>query len=215
MGVFRQIKNRIGHALPDRVRQGIAATAVYGLSIRAGQEGHTGVARRARQEAGKLIRGKGRIPPPSERNQIKSFKEWLEEGKLYSHSGKGFPRDEPYTHQTDDDYRGPHNGRELKMMLAGVKPAAFFPAGSEEIDKFEPHVQSGKIKALHRFDKKGNHTETIYHLPGEEERAKKIDNILSKSGTYSYSITHMARLGRLLGYPADNIKKFVDKAKQR
>lgn len=68
--LFRRTKNKIGNNLPNPIRQRIAAFPMLGASIRMKQDGHDKVAAKAREEGIKLLKGKGRIPPPGKRNRV-------------------------------------------------------------------------------------------------------------------------------------------------
>ena len=68
--LFRRTKNKIGNNLPNPIRQRIAAFPMLGASIRMKQDGHDKVAAKAREEGIKLLKGKGRIPPPGKRNKV-------------------------------------------------------------------------------------------------------------------------------------------------
>ncbi len=85
---------------------------------------------------------------------------------------------------TDDEPQpppgvGPHELRELELMLAGTKPAAMFGEAIQfrdilPEDDFAPHVTAGRIVKREYYwdDKDSGHSfvEIYYALPGEEWR---------------------------------------------
>ncbi|MFK4823620.1 hypothetical protein ACI0FM_02300 [Paenochrobactrum sp. BZR 588] len=81
---------------------------------------------------------------------------------------------------------GPHNYKELELMLASLKPMARFAI---ELDLpetatdqgFDQHVKSGKIKTYSAKSTNGPPTERrYYYLEGEEWRVK-ISELIWKS----------------------------------
>jgi len=76
----------------------------------------------------------------------------LGELKKYSNTGYDYPRnprdldDKKFFNLVDKDepWRGPHESRELEMMLDGIKPAAIISLS--HIKPWIPHIKSGKFK---------------------------------------------------------------------
>lgn len=66
---IRNIKNRVGNNLPEPIRQRIAGATMLGRSGYEKNIGHHDTAERAWKQAGLLLRGVGRIPPPSRKNK--------------------------------------------------------------------------------------------------------------------------------------------------
>jgi hypothetical protein len=125
------------------------------------------------------------------------------------------------------DLIGPHEGRELSLMLAGEKPLAFFfeVAGETGIipdDTFAPYVASGEILRFERvFEPSPGLPEmpsvrvVFFCQPGEGWRvdaAVKIVEPVFSQGT-SPTDRDDAELGRLLGYSEEDIDDFNKKAK--
>ena len=120
---------------------------------------------------------------------------------------------------------GPHEGKELELMLADKKPIAMFydvvPEG-EEISKniipeaaFAPYVETGRFK---RFSKdiynvklKTDIRFVCFTLPGEEWRAKFL--LWLKSELYSNALNHNPEhdrmIGMLLGYDDSDIEEYL------
>lgn len=131
----------------------------------------------------------------------------LLEFKKYSHSGTGYV---PEGGQDDSDPdRGPHEGKEVAMILDGVKPAGII--GADVFDKLvEPHVKAGKIIAK-KFLNRLKYDEYVIALPGEERRIDAIIKLLQMppdDRSMSKDVYHV-RLGRLLGYTKDQVRKFL------
>jgi hypothetical protein len=122
---------------------------------------------------------------------------------------------------------GPHEGKELELMLAGKKPLAAFydelPTDgkiSEEIipeKAFHPYVLNGIIKRLSEdvtlFKDKSIVRVVCFCLPDEEWRARFL--LWLKRETYSGRISHDSSheyiIGGLLGYETADIEDFVKK----
>jgi hypothetical protein len=121
---------------------------------------------------------------------------------------------------------GPHEGRELELMLSGKKPMAMFtelwPLESQiPEEEFEKYVESGKIVKREVFELgprlPGHPEETkirrvLYSLPTEIWR---IDAMIMLSEVYQRQRGWDAGLermiGSLLGYEAEDIEAFVQK----
>lgn len=116
---------------------------------------------------------------------------------------------------------GPHEGRELELMLARVKPLAYF---SELVradfewpdDAFEPHVRAGRIikrEFIHREILMGAEevVRSVYFaLPGEEWRidqahANRVRGYRNGRETEQDS----QEMGDLLGYTNHEIMVFI------
>ncbi|MBZ9799918.1 hemin receptor [Mesorhizobium sp. ES1-4] len=115
---------------------------------------------------------------------------------------------------------GPHNHRELQLMLSGMKPMALFVAepgmDAEDIGdaKFKPFVDEGRILKFTYVDPVTSIEERRYCLPTEEWRCKlsQLISRMCRSGeAFSvFTSNDLARLeGTLLGYPKEDIEAFV------
>ena len=117
---------------------------------------------------------------------------------------------------------GPHEGRELELMLAGVKPLAKFAdvVGSEALwpeDDFAPHVAAGRIVMQEYFSCSADGRHDIRHLyyalPGEVWRIAKVHALDLKSydgGWNDEAVADSMETGRLLGYSEDEVRRFAD-----
>ncbi len=122
---------------------------------------------------------------------------------------------------------GPHEGKELELMLKGDKKLAAFgdvlSAGeeiSEEIipeQAFSPYVQSQQIKRFERIFQPADSDNLIknvcFTLPKEEWRADTYlwlrESVHTNQMPYDNSIDII--IGRLLGYSEEDIQEFVAK----
>lgn len=123
---------------------------------------------------------------------------------------------------------GPHEGKELALMLAGEKSLAMFhdviPEHgdiAEEIipeQAFAPHVAAGQIK---RFSKdiesarKGGVIRYVcFTLPNEEWRAEYILWFKSEffSGRLDHDPAHDEIIGKLLSYTDEDIREFLNQS---
>ena len=118
---------------------------------------------------------------------------------------------------------GPHEGRELELMLAGKKPLAMFnddlPPDMEPPEvAFDPYVEEGRfVKAevvlpLSAFP--GMELRYyFYALPGEEWRMERMIEI--ERGFHEQKLPTTRELeteiGRLLGYDDADIQVFVER----
>jgi hypothetical protein len=115
-------------------------------------------------------------------------------------------------------YLLPHENKELKLMLAGTKPLAFFSAENGQTPEdvgdaeFQKYVDD-KIIKLYTIDNV-NYQTRIYCLPTEEWRAKLILLIRSpeviKLTSNIFTSNDLHRLdGILLGYSKGSVEQFV------
>lgn len=118
---------------------------------------------------------------------------------------------------------GPHEGKELELMLAGTKKLAMFydiagQSTPEEIipeKAFENHVKDGHFTRIEQTIKSAKTGEKIryvfFAVPGEEWRAHTIIRI--KNETINGSRPHEALddiiIGRLLDYSNVDVDFFV------
>lgn len=108
-----------------------------------------------------------------------------------------------------EPWRGPHEGRVLTLMLHGLKPAALLD--DSDINKFRPYVEQGKF-AIGEFDINWHGSlikQYVVTQLGQEWRIKRIAKLFADRPDYdSINLWH-ARLGMLLGYSNEDIKKFL------
>ena len=116
---------------------------------------------------------------------------------------------------------GPHEGRELELMLLGEKPLAMFnddlPEDMEPPEiSFDPYVAEGRFVKSEVFVpasafKDGRLRYYFYALPGEEWRIGRLIEI--QRGFFEDAVKTTPELetetGRLLGYDDADIQKFI------
>ena len=119
---------------------------------------------------------------------------------------------------------GPHEGRELELMLAGEKPLAMFSdvVGSPypwPDAAFAPHVASGALvmKEFHSTTRDGKHRlrHLYYALPQEEWRIARAHAYSMKSydAPCREAEEDCIEMGRLLGYSEREVQFFVVRAR--
>lgn len=115
---------------------------------------------------------------------------------------------------------GPHEGRELELMLAGEKPLAMFsdvvPSSFEWPDElFEPHVSSGDLIKKEFLtetpDGKHNIRYLYYALPDEVWRIEEAHalSLIHFEKFCEEAMESCIQMGHLLGYREEDIQTFV------
>ena len=115
---------------------------------------------------------------------------------------------------------GPHNDRELELMLAGTKPMAMFSDALHVSDyfpdaDFAPHVTAGTIIRVEEIIPRPpfEMRYLFFALPGEEWRIEEA-LIMSRNlcaGTVKVHEADSARMGELLGYAPEDIEGFLER----
>ena len=118
---------------------------------------------------------------------------------------------------------GPHEGQELKLLLAGKKPLAMFsdvvPASFEWGEEtFQPYVETGRIikyeEIIHHAHPALYPGRYVYFaLPGEEWRIDRLSVILHMLFVERLKTTPAieTEIGRLLGYAEHEIAVYVER----
>jgi hypothetical protein len=120
---------------------------------------------------------------------------------------------------------GPHEGRELELMLAGKKNLAVFHAllnsgdeNNQQIipeDAFAPYVSNGMIVRLSEDVQYSNSSDIIryvcFTLPAEEWRARFFLwlNREYAQGRIQWNDSYNSLIGGLLGYTSNDIDDFL------
>lgn len=102
---------------------------------------------------------------------------------------------------------GPHEGRELELMLANEKPAALFSFLSHALP-FDNYLRNGRFVATMVADCR--HQSMIITQPDETHRALFIDSVyrdVRKRG-HMREADHIA-IGTYLGYTTEEIAAFL------
>jgi hypothetical protein len=116
---------------------------------------------------------------------------------------------------------GPHELRELALMLAGTKPAAMFGEAIQfrdilPEDDFAPHVEAGRIikREYYWDDKESGHSfvEIYYALPGEAWRIDALHelNHIAYDKVRQWTAEDDRETGRLLGYTEAEVDAFLE-----
>lgn len=99
---------------------------------------------------------------------------------------------------------GPHENKELSLMLQGKKPAALIAMDKGKFDHFKPHIENGRF--IHTTGKLyNNHQFHIIAQQGEEERLNRLHDI------FSGPTRPHREIGKLLGYTDEDINHFMTK----
>ena len=127
---------------------------------------------------------------------------------------------------------GPHEGRELKLMLEGKKRLAWYPE-MDPTDAFFEHVESGEVHRFVWHDYARNFYEAakdhmppstpwpepvFYYLPGEEERMHQLIELIVEQisqGGPGVSLERERKIGELLDYPTEAIDAFIAEMQTR
>lgn len=115
---------------------------------------------------------------------------------------------------------GPHEGRELELMLSGDKPLACFsdvipPSFDFPEEEFAPYVRQGKIKkAEFQYlypEREIAVRKLFYARSGEEWRIDRLHEIYKAifSGQRKSSDVDDREIGKLLGYNDNQIDVFL------
>lgn len=117
---------------------------------------------------------------------------------------------------------GPHEGRELELLLSGDKPVARFRLDglSEEYERlFDQAVERGDIVAFDIPDPELHLHRRFYCRHGEEWRVKLmnlIDRLLADRTLDGFSEEDLHRIdGTLLGYDKSDIDVFIERLHSR
>lgn len=135
--------------------------------------------------------------------------EFVAEYKKYSDTGDSFKS--PYPERADT-WRGPHEGKELEMMLAGKKPAALVGNLTEWIPYIKKH--GWVVASVNHFGNSNTDTSYVVGLPGEHYRVNKIAKLVGRPFPMDPPDAYHIMLGRLLGYDKNHIRKFIQDVRE-
>lgn len=110
---------------------------------------------------------------------------------------------------------GPHENKELELMLNNSKPAALI--NDLKIKKFKPYIKNKQLSLAATIPSRDNNFYSyVITVPGEEWRGKEIKNavlslrsIVPMGKDPILSIPYHKKLGELLGYSSDDIEHFI------
>lgn len=129
------------------------------------------------------------------------------------------------------DEIGPHDGRELELMLKGEKRLAWFPE-MDPVDAFAPHVEEGTILRFEWLDwtthfhaQMKEHMPAnmvwpvpcFYYLPGEDERLNALLDLRAEYETMGegFHLGFERKIGELLDYKPQAIDAFIAQLQTR
>ncbi|RYG58374.1 MAG: hemin receptor [Alphaproteobacteria bacterium] len=113
---------------------------------------------------------------------------------------------------------GPHEDRELELLLAGTKPLARLTSEPTvgfmaNLDPFIPHVISGKLVQVDVPSEDGLTITHYFCLPTEEWRIKVLEvmqAVMEMEDKGGFTEDDLDRLdGTLLGYTKSDIEAFI------
>lgn len=118
---------------------------------------------------------------------------------------------------------GPHESRELYLILSGKKPLAFFSHEVSEAPPFERKefdvwVRRGRMRKWVVVLPRSGSTEILYYIysgVGHGRKAARLIRILSRRSSINRSTVGPddRSIGQLLGYPAADIEKYLRRAR--
>ncbi|MGE0660087.1 MAG: hypothetical protein AB7F36_14755 [Reyranellaceae bacterium] len=107
---------------------------------------------------------------------------------------------------------GPHEGRELELLLAGLKPVAMF-VEYDPSAQFEHYVRIRQLnRRLRRYRLAGRVLDVTYYFPDRHEaQFRQLDLIYRywTRGDLHFSDLQERRVGRLLGYTERDIGVYL------
>jgi hypothetical protein len=113
---------------------------------------------------------------------------------------------------SDEPHIGPQEGKNLNLMLKGIKPAAAINNLGDEMELFKPYIEKGIIKLAAKGpgpDAFG-HQLVILTLPGEEWRGPPLIKMFQHVDVDGkLSKTKDAKIGMLLGLPKESIRYYL------
>ena len=99
---------------------------------------------------------------------------------------------------------GPHNNKELALMIQGTKPAAL--VFDTELTKWKPYIDKFKWTVTSFKDFNGG---VSYAVSKDPNGAKQIVQLFQTATTSKVGPEFHAQLGRLLGYSEKDIAEFL------
>lgn len=110
---------------------------------------------------------------------------------------------------------GPHEHKELELMLANKKPLALFYTDSEIPEEFTPYLESGRLHCTqftHDFLFKGEPRESVYyvisHAPNTPNVQRLIE-VIKMTFSVGFSTPLEREIGQLLGYDDTDIEYYI------
>lgn len=110
---------------------------------------------------------------------------------------------------------GPHEGKELGLMLQGTKPAAMI--SDDALKKFQPHIKSGKF--IYRAIPHPKSPKIMMHFVAQNEenldRAITAFKELMDHPNPTHNYAGHEKFGQALGYPEEAIAAYIKQQRGR
>ncbi|MCQ9124614.1 hemocin immunity protein [Rodentibacter caecimuris] len=106
---------------------------------------------------------------------------------------------------------GPHEGRELELMLNHQKEIALFYTDSEVPEHFFPYLEDKtfQLQTINLKTSLGDFSYYLIYRPEHIEKAEELSSVLLKS--YDKFDPDLERkIGKLLGYSDDDIEFYIN-----
>lgn len=106
---------------------------------------------------------------------------------------------------------GPHEGRELELMLNHQKEIALFYTDSEVPEDFFPYLEDKtfQLKTINLKTSLGDFSYYLIYRPEHIKKAEELSSVLLKS--YDKFDPDLERkIGKLLGYSDDDIEFYIN-----
>jgi len=114
----------------------------------------------------------------------------------------------PEWFSTVHEFIGPHEHREMNLMVLGIKPCALID--SSKIGYWAKTIEDRRWIVERSGFGDGNCEELIVALPDQHWRVKRLHRLDRETTRDGYSLLGMVRLGYLLGYTKECIRAFLD-----
>ena len=115
--------------------------------------------------------------------------------------------------QESDGLIGPHEGKELGLMIQGTKPAAMI--SDDELKKFQPHIKSGKF--VYRAIPHPKSPKIMMHFVAQNEetldRAVTAFKELMDHPNPTHNYAGHKKFGKALGYSEEAIAAYIKQQK--
>lgn len=116
---------------------------------------------------------------------------------------------------------GPHEGKELALMLQNNKPLAYFYTDCEIPEEFEPYLKNGRLhcktiksEVFVEGQKHEFHKYIISHAPNSPD-ALRLAEVLEQSHKLGWQEDLERETAKLLGYAQQDIDHYIEHLKKQ